>query len=116
MVLTSTAGTLDQASNIAMPADNLDFGGLPNLETITIVRELLSLEPKLSLGDVLASLRRSRATDPRDMIYGLLGLIPNSPIQPDYSKATTQDVYASLVEQCIEEGGSLDIITMCRKS
>ena len=116
MLLTERLGKLDQASNIAMPAENPDFGGLPNLETITIIRELMSLKSKLSLSDVLACLRRSRATDPRDMVYGLLSLIPNKALHPDYSNATTQDVYIALVEQCITEEKSLDIITLCRRS
>ncbi|KAF4613395.1 hypothetical protein G7Y89_g15494 [Cudoniella acicularis] len=101
-----------------MTADysDFDFGGFPNLETITIIREFLSYGVKLPLGDVLASLRRARATDLRDMIYGLLGLMPNNSIRPDYSKATPQDVYLSLVEYRIMEEKSLDIITLRRKS
>ncbi|KAH8679988.1 heterokaryon incompatibility protein-domain-containing protein [Tricladium varicosporioides] len=107
---------LDQASNITMTVDNPNFGGLPNLETIGIIRELLSRHAKLTLGDALASLRRSKATDPRDMVYGLLGLLPNIPIRPDYLTASPQDVYLSLVEYCIIEEKSLDIITLCRKA
>lgn len=109
-------GNLDQASNITMAVDNPNFGGLPNLETIGIVRELLNRRAKLTLGDVLASLRRSKATDPRDMVYGLLGLFPNIPIRPDYLTASPQDVYLSLVEYCLIEEKSLDIITLCRKT
>lgn len=48
------------------------------------------------------------------MVYGLLGLVPNSSIRPDYSHATIQDVYSSLVHQCITEEKSLNIITLCR--
>ncbi|KAH6669233.1 heterokaryon incompatibility protein-domain-containing protein [Halenospora varia] len=80
------------------------------------LRELLNRRAKLTLGDVLASLRRSKATDPRDMVYGLLGLFPNIPIRPDYLTASPQDVYLSLVEYCLIEEKSLDIITLCRKT
>lgn len=102
-------------SNATMVSEYPDFGGLPNIETLNLMRDLVSREV-LSLGDVLASLRLSRATDPRDMVYGLLGLVPNCSIRPDYAKATIQDVYLNLVEYCIKEEKSLDIITLCRQS
>jgi hypothetical protein len=98
-----------------MAVDNPEFGGLPNLETITIIRELLSVGAKLLLSDVLACLRRAKATDSRDMIYGLLGILPSKSIRPDYS-STPQDLYLSLVDYCIKEEKSLDIITLCRRS
>jgi hypothetical protein len=117
IVLIIQLGNLDQASNIvAMAVDNSEFGGMPNLETITIIRELLSVGAKLLLSDVLACLRRAKATDPRDMIYGLLGLLPSKSIRPDYSSTTPQELYLSLVDYCIKEEKSLDIITLCRKS
>jgi hypothetical protein len=116
MVLIIQAEYLDQASNIAMAIESSDLGGLPNLETITIIRELLRVGSKLPLSDVLASLRRARATDPRDMVYGLLGILPSNSIRPDYYSTTPQDLYLSLVDYCIREEKSLDIITLCRKS
>ncbi len=97
-----------------MPEDQVDIGGLSNIETLNILRELLAHGAQLQLGDILALLRRSRSTDPRDMVYGLLGLVTGNYIRPDYSRATIQDVYLSLVRQCIFEEKSLDIITLCR--
>lgn len=79
------------------------------------MRELLSHDAKLALGDILALLRRCRATDPRDMIYGLLGLLSGCSIKPDYIQATAQDVYMNLVEYCFTEEKSLDIVTLCRR-
>jgi hypothetical protein len=99
-----------------MNVDNPEFGGLPNLETITIIRELLNVGAKLLLSDVLACLRRAKATDPRDMIYGLLGILSSKSIRPDYSSTTPQDLYLSLVDYCIKEEKSLDMITLCRRS
>lgn len=109
-------GNLDQANNIAMAVDSPDFGGMPNLETIAIIREMLGLGAKLLLSDVLVCLRRAKATDPRDMIYGLLGILPSKRIRADYSLTTPQDLYISLVDYCIKEESSLDIITLCRRS
>ncbi|CAF9902787.1 MAG: hypothetical protein HETSPECPRED_000006 [Heterodermia speciosa] len=51
-----------------------------------------------SLLDILLSSRRHQATDPRDKVYGILGLVPNlseqdlrNPlIKPDYTKATAR--------------------------
>ncbi|PVH88545.1 HET-domain-containing protein [Cadophora sp. DSE1049] len=112
------SGNLDEASNMAMaiPENELDIGGLSNIDTFSIIRELLKdASNKIRLSDILALLRRSRSTDPRDMIYGLLGLVPNSSIKVDYSHATTRDVYLDLVHRCLVEEKSLDIITLCRK-
>ncbi|KAH6704369.1 heterokaryon incompatibility protein-domain-containing protein [Leptodontidium sp. MPI-SDFR-AT-0119] len=112
------SGNIDEASNMAMatPENVLDIGGLSNIETFSRVRELLSNTSNMRLSDILALLRRSRSTDPRDMIYGLLGLVPSSSIKVNYSQANTKDVYLDLVHQCIAEEKSLDIVTLCRKT
>ncbi|KAG4443713.1 hypothetical protein IFR05_000802 [Cadophora sp. M221] len=113
-----TIWNLDEASTMAMttPENELDVGGLSNIDTFSIMRELLRDAVNLRLSDIVALLRRSRSTDPRDMIYGLLGLVPNSSIRSDYSHATTEDVYLDLIHRCILEEESLDIITLCRKA
>ena len=112
----TSADILHEVSFLAAAVDNPEIGWLPNVETISIIRDLLRVSSALFLGDVLACLRRSRATDPRDMVYGLLGLLPKPAIQPDYSNASTRDVYIALVEQCIRTERSLDIITLSRRS
>ncbi|KAH6709582.1 heterokaryon incompatibility protein-domain-containing protein [Leptodontidium sp. MPI-SDFR-AT-0119] len=113
-----TIWNLDEASNMAMatPENELDIGGLSNIDTFSIMRELLRDAVNLRLSDIVALLRRSRSTDPRDMIYGLLGLVPRCSIRVDYSNASTKYVYLDLVHRCIVEEESLDIVTLCRKT
>ncbi|KAL2063855.1 hypothetical protein VTL71DRAFT_4349 [Oculimacula yallundae] len=109
---------VDQASNKATvtPTDEGNIGGLSNIETFAVLQKLVTRGFKIKLSDALALLRRSRSTDPRDMVYGLLGLISQTSIQPDYSNANMQDVYLGLVHHCITEENSLDIITLCWKT
>lgn len=118
LLLKLLSGNLDEASNMAMaiPENELDIGGLSTIGTFRNVRELLGDASKLRLGDILALLRRSWSTDPRDMIYGLLELVPDSSIIPDYSHASTRDVFMDLVHRCIMEEKSLDIITLRRET
>ena len=63
-----------------------------------------------TLMDVLARFRYASATDPRDAIYGLLGLVtePHS-IRVDYCK-TTKQVFTDVAEWLINSRGDLDII------
>ena len=63
-----------------------------------------------SLLDVLARFRGASSTDPRDKIYGLLGLAADQfDIKPDYSKVLST-VYAEVVLAAIDRGKDLDII------
>jgi hypothetical protein len=63
-----------------------------------------------SLMDVLARFRYAKATDPRDMIYGLLGLVSEEhPVMVDYSK-TTAEVFADVTAAIINLHGNLDVI------
>ena len=63
-----------------------------------------------TLLDVLARFRYASATDPRDAIYGLLGLVtePHS-IRVDYCK-TKKQVFTDVAEWLINSRGDLDII------
>jgi hypothetical protein len=55
-----------------------------------------------------------QATDPRDHIYGFLGIAPNPDlIAPDYSK-TASEIYEQFAKSMIEETGTLDILGDCR--
>ena len=63
-----------------------------------------------SLLDVLARFRGASRSDPRDKIYGLLGLASDQfDIKPDYSKALST-VYTEVVLAAIDRGKDLDII------
>ena len=75
-----------------------------------------------SLADLVANILIMTATDPKDMVYAILGLADNAwanqsrhPVTlPDYSPLTSVlDVYQDLVEHAIANG-SLDIICMQR--
>ncbi|KAM0806614.1 hypothetical protein AB5N19_06951 [Seiridium cardinale] len=60
--------------------------------------------------DVLARFRSAKSRDPRDMIYGLLGLTTDTlDIMPDYSKSV-QQVYADVTASVINHAGNLDIV------
>lgn len=77
-----------------------------------MVNEIRQTKAESSLLDVLARFRASQASDPRDKIYGLLGLANDSlkqSIQPNYSKEPAQ-VYAEVTATIIEQSGNLDIV------
>ncbi|KAF3769421.1 hypothetical protein M406DRAFT_36164 [Cryphonectria parasitica EP155] len=60
--------------------------------------------------DVLARFKFAQSTDPRDKIYGLLGLVSEEhPIKVDYNKTVAQ-VFANLCQFLIDSSGTLDII------
>jgi len=59
--------------------------------------------------DVLAESRAFEATDPRDRIFGLLGITKHS-IFPDYSRPT-RDIYAGFARNQIDES-RLDVLLM----
>ncbi|KAE9368013.1 HET-domain-containing protein [Stipitochalara longipes BDJ] len=64
-----------------------------------------------TLLDVLSRFRATYSTDPRDKIYGLLGLATdNLSIIPDYNK-TPQEVYIDVALAQINASQDLDIIT-----
>ncbi|KAK0124903.1 hypothetical protein ONS96_008781 [Cadophora gregata f. sp. sojae] len=103
-----------------------DLSG-PSTERLILFKKRLSIHmhiskgPLRSLEDLVANTRIMVATDPKDMVYALLGLAGNigdptsHPIcSPDYSSATSVvDVYRDFVAYCISQG-SLDIICMRR--
>lgn len=63
-----------------------------------------------TLLDVLARFKSTEATDPRDKIYGLLGLVSEKhSITPDYNQ-TYQQVFTEVVTSLINRSGNLDIL------
>lgn len=71
-------------------------------------RRLLSQESKLM--DVLVRFRATESTNPKDKIYGLLGLVTEDHgIQVDYSKSIS-DLYKQTTVSLINMSGNLDIL------
>ncbi|TLD25003.1 hypothetical protein PspLS_05907 [Pyricularia sp. CBS 133598] len=63
-----------------------------------------------TLMDVLARFRHLESSDPRDMIFGLLGLVdPSLRVPVDYTK-TTADVFLQTTAAIINSRGDLDAI------
>ncbi|KAF7549361.1 hypothetical protein G7Z17_g6448 [Cylindrodendrum hubeiense] len=69
--------------------------------------------------EILNATRNTRASDPRDKIYGILGFFGNVKSdpenifpQPDYSK-TVAELYAGVARSIITNTGSLDVLSSC---
>lgn len=77
-----------------------------------------SKQVRYSLYDLLSHFRWSMATNPRDKIYGLLGMANNGSEHPltniSYSEDIEQCYRTSILEE-IKSSGSLDILQLCRK-
>jgi hypothetical protein len=99
-----------------LPPESPQSGGLENLDTITNIRKRLFNGTNFAFSDVLAVLRQANATDPRDMMYGLLGLFPDTSIQPNYTSDSIRDIYIQLINYCINQEQSLDVLTLYQKS
>ena len=86
--------------------------------TINTYRDRMSSTPDgLSLYDILYRCRSLHCTDPRDRIYGFLGLIPatiSKVICPDYGSPTAE-VYRKFARLMIEVTGSLDVLNCKRE-
>jgi Heterokaryon incompatibility protein (HET) len=108
-----SSSILDTVVQDMFPEISTEAHGLANMKAIQIIREIYKLGFQVSICDLLACLRGTRSTDPRDMVYGLLGLV-KAPIIADYNTSTTKTVYVSVVEHSISEDRSLDVITMRR--
>jgi hypothetical protein len=57
--------------------------------------------------------RQRGATDPRDLVYSLLGFVDAMPVEVDYRISVAQ-LYRSLVMNFIRRDKNLNILTMCR--
>jgi hypothetical protein len=55
-------------------------------------------------------LKNLKATDDRDYVYGVLGLVNTISIIPDYSLSTIE-VYQTITNSVIEQSRSLEIMT-----
>lgn len=66
------------------------------------------------LADILRMTRLRKATDDRDKVFSVLGLVKNwfnrPPIRPDYAMST-MEIYASVAEHFINASGSLILLS-----
>ncbi|VUC33961.1 unnamed protein product [Clonostachys rosea] len=75
-----------------------------------IMKEVAAGRRESKLMDVLARFRDTQSSDPRDKIYGLLGLVSGEiNIEISYD-LTPQQVFSSVTAAIINESGNLDII------
>ena len=76
----------------------------------------MSIEQKsegLRLSDLILTNRKREASDPRDKVYALYGLVQGYqkvPLEIDYAMSV-EDVYKSTVRFCVQNEGSLSILT-----
>jgi hypothetical protein len=54
--------------------------------------------------------RELNATDPRDKLYGLLGLVEDMGFEPEY-RLSVRGVYGRFVESCTKSTGTLDVLS-----
>ena len=92
-----------------------DLAIWPNLETVSeiqVLQDCRSRGQRVNMYRLLFLSRTVFATDPRDKVYGMLGLMDDSVarlIKPDYTD-TVVNVYRSFALATIEGTGSLDIL------
>jgi hypothetical protein len=67
---------------------------------------------RMALMNCLVLGRQRGATDARDYVYGVLSLVEDCGIVPDYL-LTMEEVYTNLVPYMIETDGNLDILSAC---
>lgn len=72
-------------------------------------------ELNIELLDLLEQLRHFKSTDPRDKLYGLVGLLnPDDVVEADYAKSSEQ-VFTDIAVQHLQSG-SLNILCHCVES
>ena len=79
-----------------------------------VMQDTIYKKPEdLSLSNLIYYTQQREASDPRDKVYALYGLVQayqRVPLEISYTKSV-EDVYRSTVRFCIENEGSLDILT-----
>jgi hypothetical protein len=100
---------LNRLQNTALRTLGMLVSGF--LEALTRLRQSLltsSSAPELfELSNLLWSFKYRMVTDPRDKIYGLLGLLSHHGIQVNYGKSS-EDIYVSIFSSCLLEDRGLD--------
>jgi len=89
------------------------------VNTLGMLKILAKTGCPLPMSHLVAWNREAYATDPRDMIFGLLGLATDasaSLLDPNYEATNTYlDVFRNLVEHSVRSNKSLDLICMDNK-
>jgi len=67
---------------------------------------------KWKTSDWLYLSRQRKASDPRDHIFGILGVVENCDLLADYTKSRAE-VFGDVVEHVIREERNLDILSAC---
>jgi len=115
---------LDGVSNLlrhrnsccALVADIQESFNLEHVEELQTLRHKYHvMDQKISLEHLLRQFRHREATNPRDKVYGLLGLVNDwgveQPLVPDYEKdSTLEAAFCRVVIEIIKASGSLDIL------
>ena len=86
--------------------------GSSNLGIMANIRHLRKLEMPVKLHYYLLSCRQFRATDPRDMVFAMLGMASDASdaeLDPNYRLAA-QDVFTSSTRHLLTRDRSLDIL------
>jgi hypothetical protein len=78
-------------------------------------RQLLSSNIKLDPLRTLQQFHNRQATDPRDKVFGLLGLLKEMPIQPDYNMGVGE-VFTQVSTNVLVQSQSLDLLAGHRSS
>lgn len=83
----------------------------------TAAHHLLACQAFIIQG-LIVCLRGTKCTDPRDRVYGLLGILDDGHyldvIRPDYSKSVSE-VYCSVILEHITRHGSMEFLLSCHK-
>ncbi|CAD6589163.1 MAG: hypothetical protein ASARMPREDX12_003674 [Alectoria sarmentosa] len=88
------------------------YWGWANVTEINALRDMTPLPDLMTL---FTFIRHKEATDPRDMIYGSLGLMEGSfsrRVKPDYD-ASVQDVFLGFAREWIGGTSNLEILGQC---
>lgn len=71
-----------------------------------------NLLPSTSPREVLQYSRDCQATDPKDRVYGILGILKPGLIQVKY-ELDVQEIYRNFTQTIIEDTGSIEILNLC---
>jgi hypothetical protein len=91
-------GLVNLQTEWTAPSGKSHFLGLTKLDTLSTLRQSTQDETRESLKRLLIVSRTSAATDPRDRVYGLLGLLDKTALDPDLSTPIPVDYRKSCAE------------------
>ncbi|KAG8671044.1 hypothetical protein FPOAC2_04360 [Fusarium poae] len=106
--------TGDMVESMAKPFDLLLTNGNPAFLIMNRILMFFHTKYKINRGargleNIMRLSRSLQATDPRDKLYGLLGIVRDYPVEIDYKRDVTE-VYKSFVISWIERNGNLNCI------